>query len=95
MRQAQGINVGGVNFNIWHVKNRETFIFKSKSTGLQVCSVAQGSIWVFLGLEKFRISKGGMWRIREGEICSAKNQNGTECVLHITSIPNGSMLVNQ
>ncbi|TEY35953.1 hypothetical protein BOTCAL_0571g00020 [Botryotinia calthae] len=95
MRQAQGINVGGVNFNIWHIKNRETFIFKSKSTGLQICSVAQGSIWVFLGLEKFRISKGGMWRIREGEICSAKNQNGTECVLHITSIPNASMLVNQ
>ncbi|KAF7940643.1 uncharacterized protein EAE97_006829 [Botrytis byssoidea] len=95
MRQAQGINVGGVNFNIWHIKNRETFIFKSKGTGLQVCSVAQGSIWVFLGLEKFRISKGGMWRIREGEICSAKNQDGHECVLHITAIPSASTLVNQ
>ncbi|TGO27940.1 hypothetical protein BPAE_0034g00190 [Botrytis paeoniae] len=95
MRQAQGINVGGVNFNIWHIKNRETYIFKSKSTGLQVCSVAQGSIWVFLGSEKFRISKGGMWRIREGEICSAKNQDGHDCVLHITSIPSASTLVNQ
>ncbi|KAF7946437.1 hypothetical protein EAE96_009435 [Botrytis aclada] len=95
MRQAQGINVGGVNFNIWRIKNRETFIFKSKSTGLQVCSVAQGSIWVFLGIEKFRISKGGMWRIREGEICSAKNQDGHECILHITSIPSASTLANQ
>ncbi|TGO15301.1 hypothetical protein BTUL_0042g00720 [Botrytis tulipae] len=95
MRQAQGINVGGVNFNIWHIKNRETFIFKSKSTGLQICSVAQGSIWVFLGLEKFRISKGGMWRIRGGEICSAKNQDGHECVLHVTAIPSASTLANQ
>ncbi|TGO60703.1 hypothetical protein BCON_0033g00150 [Botryotinia convoluta] len=95
MRKAQGINVGGVNFNIWHIKNRETFIFKSKSTGLQVCSVAQGSIWVFLGIEKFRISKGGMWRIREGDICSAKNQGGHECILHITSILSASTLVNQ
>ncbi|THV50010.1 hypothetical protein BGAL_0169g00220 [Botrytis galanthina] len=95
MRQAQGINVGGVNFNIWHIKNRENFIFKSKSIGLQVCSVAQGSIWVFLGLEKFRISKGGMWRIREGEICSAKNQDGHECVLHVTAIPSASTLANQ
>ncbi|KAF7905243.1 uncharacterized protein EAF01_005764 [Botrytis porri] len=95
MRQDQGINVGGVNFNIWHIKNRETFIFKSKSTGLQVCSVAQGTIWVFLGLDKFRISKGGMWRIREGEICSARNQDGHECVLHITSIPSASILANR
>ncbi|KAF7939704.1 hypothetical protein EAE99_001509 [Botrytis elliptica] len=95
VRQDQGINVGGVNFNIWHIKNRETFIFKSKSTGLQVCSVAQGSIWVFLGLEKFRISKGGMWRIREGEMCSVKNQDGHECVLHVTAIPSASTLANQ
>ncbi|TGO34563.1 hypothetical protein BHYA_0192g00270 [Botrytis hyacinthi] len=95
MRQAQGINVGGVNFNILHIKNRETFIFKSKSTGLQICSVAQGSIWVFLGLEKFRISKGGMWRIREGEVCSVKNQDGHECVLHVTAIQSASTLVNQ
>ncbi|KAF7866791.1 hypothetical protein EAF04_005633 [Stromatinia cepivora] len=93
MRQSQGINVAGVNFNTYHLKNRETFVLKDKSNGLQVCSVAQGSIWVSLGTEKFRISKGGMWRVREGEKCSVKNQDGHECILHMTSIPSASALI--
>ncbi|APA12595.1 hypothetical protein sscle_09g073650 [Sclerotinia sclerotiorum 1980 UF-70] len=90
MRQSQGINVAGVNFNIVHLKNRGTIVLKDKNSGLQVCSVAQGSIWVSLATEKFRISKGGMWRVREGEKCSVKSQDGHECILHMTSIPSAS-----
>ncbi|CAD6449804.1 ea8f093d-25fc-404d-ac15-b37ea0cac454 [Sclerotinia trifoliorum] len=93
MRQSQGINVAGVNFNTIYLKSRETIVLKDKNNGLQVCSVAQGSIWVSLGTEKFRISKGGMWRVREGEKCSVKNQDSQECILHMTSIPSASALI--
>lgn len=93
MRQTEGINVAGVNFNIYRIKYRGTYIVKEKGSGLRVCSVAHGSVWVSLGAEKFRISKGGMWRVKEGEICSLKNQDTHECVLHVTSIPSGSALI--
>lgn len=93
MRDSRGINVAGVNFNAIYLKCRATSILKGKGYGLKICSVAQGNVWVSLATEKFRISKGGMWRIRDAEGCSVANQDTQECILHITSIPIASALV--
>jgi len=53
---------------------------------MRVCSVARGIIRVKLHDTEFPIGPNGMWKVKQGTVCTVENPFYLGAVIHVTTI---------
>jgi hypothetical protein len=97
--QGSGINISKTNFQVHSLRHTEGWVVSSsldlaeKETGncgsdfkLKICIVISGRVQVRLGKDGFRISKGGVFRVRGGEECVVRNGERKGAVMWVVCV---------
>ncbi|RDW88331.1 hypothetical protein BP6252_00363 [Coleophoma cylindrospora] len=86
LEQPKGVNIDGLNFQVQRILTNTSHVSTPGSRRMQICSVVQGKVNVTLCGEKFTLEENGMWRVKAGEKCVARNVDDTDAVIHITTV---------
>ncbi|RDW95086.1 hypothetical protein BP5796_00849 [Coleophoma crateriformis] len=86
LERPKGVNIDRLNFQVQRIPTNISHISTPCSRSMQICSVVQGQVHVTLCNQKFALEENGMWRVKAGEKCMARNVDDTDAVIHITTV---------